>query len=238
MAGGADAASERVLEHAQPGDWVFVAHHKSGTTVGRYLATALCTAASRRILTYTYREVPHDDRGRRGYRPRCHLLNKIYNEDATRWLGFVRDGGMLVHFMRSPAAMVASGYLFHLRGSEIHFVSHGRGSAKFSADWAEAYAEHWQRRWQKRGIGEFDEGWDRDPGPLAPLVDRACTAMSGSAAQPNEAAPGWVIAPLWLSPHLTYRQAGRHATFESQPACSSSSVGNATAAARGPRMSL
>ena len=122
MVGGADAAAERVLQHAQPGDWVFVAHHKSGTTVGRYLATALCAAASRRILTYTYREVPHDDRGRREYRPRCHLLNKIYNEDATRWLGFVREGGKLVHFMRSPAAMVASGYLFHLRGSEIHWT--------------------------------------------------------------------------------------------------------------------
>ena len=127
--GEAGDPAESVLDHVRPDDWVFVAHHKSGTTIGRYLVTALCAAAARTTLTYTFREAPQREVGRH-YQPRCHLLNKIYNEDATRWLDFVREGGKLVHFMRSPAAMVASGYLFHLRGSEIHWT----GSAECSRD--------------------------------------------------------------------------------------------------------
>jgi hypothetical protein len=102
-------------------DWVFVAHHKTGTTIGKVLAAALCAAAERHLITYTYREAPLV---KVSPAPMCHFLIKIYDEDIDAWLDHVRSSraARLINFVREPSAMVASGYLFHRRGSELRWT--------------------------------------------------------------------------------------------------------------------
>eukprot|EP00316_Scyphosphaera_apsteinii_P000538 CAMPEP_0119337810 /NCGR_PEP_ID=MMETSP1333-20130426/94756_1 /TAXON_ID=418940 /ORGANISM="Scyphosphaera apsteinii, Strain RCC1455" /LENGTH=911 /DNA_ID=CAMNT_0007348943 /DNA_START=93 /DNA_END=2828 /DNA_ORIENTATION=- len=101
------------------GEWIFVAHHKSGTTVGKVLADELCLAFGRPIYKYTYRERPIEPEAPGA--PLCHFLIKIYAEDLDLWLARVWRSpyNRLVHFVRDPVAMIASGYLFHRRGSEL-----------------------------------------------------------------------------------------------------------------------
>ena len=87
-------------------DWIFVAHHKSGTTVGKALADVLCRASHRPIHKYTYRE-----RIKRTPSGACHFLVKLYLEDAPMWLAHLaaQPHSRLVHFVRDPLQMVASG---------------------------------------------------------------------------------------------------------------------------------
>ena len=76
------SAVRRLHEDADDvADWVFVAHHKTGTTVGKVLAAALCAAAERQLITYTFREAPL---GRISPAPLCHFLVKIYDEVCAR----------------------------------------------------------------------------------------------------------------------------------------------------------
>ena len=51
--------------------------------------------------------------------PLCHFLVKIYPEDLDLWLKRVwrNPHNRLIHFVRDPIEMIASGYLFHRRGA-------------------------------------------------------------------------------------------------------------------------
>ena len=66
------------------GDWIFVAHHKSGTTVGESLARAICTHFGRPLRKYTFREQPAETTHAGG--AACHFLVKVYAEDIRSWL--------------------------------------------------------------------------------------------------------------------------------------------------------
>jgi len=105
------------------GEWIFVAHHKSGTTVGKVLADALCEAFSRPVVKYTYRERPVEPEVPNS--SLCHFLIKIYSEDLDMWLKRLwrNPHNRLIHFVRDPVEMVSSGYLFHKRGSEIEWTN-------------------------------------------------------------------------------------------------------------------
>ena len=57
------------------GDWIFVGHHKSGTTVGSIIARALCLGSGRTFYKYKYRErVRNQLLGETGV---CHFLVKV-----------------------------------------------------------------------------------------------------------------------------------------------------------------
>ena len=57
------------------GDWIFVSHHKSGTTVGSMIARALCLGSGRTFYKYKYRErVRNQLLGESGV---CHYLVKV-----------------------------------------------------------------------------------------------------------------------------------------------------------------
>ena len=83
------------------GDWAFVAHHKTGTTVGEDLARVLCRASGRPVFVYTYREAVQS-RSAFGDRPLCHFLVKAYSVDVEQWRAFLdeRPSNRLVHFVR------------------------------------------------------------------------------------------------------------------------------------------
>jgi len=145
------------------GEWIFVAHHKSGTTVGKVLADALCAASGRRTHKYTFREQPVDTSPPGG--ALCHFLIKIYSEDVDMWMARLARSphNRLVHFVRDPHEMAASGYLFHRRGSELEWTNstqcsrdlctlkeaYGANGTKWSADvmFGEMSAQPWLREY-------------------------------------------------------------------------------------------
>ncbi|KAJ1450738.1 mannosyltransferase putative-domain-containing protein [Pelagophyceae sp. CCMP2097] len=99
---------------ASGGDWIFLAHHKSGTTVGEVLARQICEAHGRELKTHTFREAMAP-----AGKPACYFLIKAYLDDVGDWLDRAVDTqGRVVHIVRDPSAMVLSGYAFHRRGSE------------------------------------------------------------------------------------------------------------------------
>ena len=73
------------LSAAHGGDWLFFAHHKTGTTVGLTLVEALC-GSRRPVVVHTYRERPPDSEWAALQPPTCHFFLKIYDEDLTGWL--------------------------------------------------------------------------------------------------------------------------------------------------------
>ena len=96
---------------AAPDDWVWIAHHKTGTKVAEELARVLCRSSGRRVAKNTWREPPRT----KVARGLCHLVLKLQPQDIARWTG---GGARIVHLVRDPAEMVTSGYLYHRRGSE------------------------------------------------------------------------------------------------------------------------
>ena len=85
------------------------------------LARTLCRAVGRVTIPIIFRELPPDPAAMVPTRePKCFFMVKIHAEDLDGWLNHLwsRPGGRLVHLIRAPEEMVASGYLYHFRGSE------------------------------------------------------------------------------------------------------------------------
>eukprot|EP00928_Gymnodinium_smaydae_P028901 TRINITY_DN21917_c0_g1_i3.p1 TRINITY_DN21917_c0_g1~~TRINITY_DN21917_c0_g1_i3.p1 ORF type:complete len:841 (+),score=67.92 TRINITY_DN21917_c0_g1_i3:72-2594(+) len=108
-----------MFSHTGEGDWVFAMHHKSGTTVAMLMALDMCNKSGRAILRYSAREK------RPACKRCCHILIKLDTEDLDDWLQHVEShpSSRLIHFVRDPVEMVASGYRYHWRGSEPEWTN-------------------------------------------------------------------------------------------------------------------
>ena len=123
---GTARSSRRPSPFAGEGDWVFLAHHKSGTMVGLAIARTLCSARGRVTTLVIFRELPPDPQEMVPTRePMCFFMTTVYEEDLDGWLDHLwsRAGGRLVHMIRAPEEMVESGYKYHHRGSESSWTA-------------------------------------------------------------------------------------------------------------------
>ena len=100
-------------------DWVFIAYHKTGSSMLIPLVQVLCQHAGRRTYKHHFREIPERQCPDAGC---CYVLRHLFEYDAERWSSFAfgdpNAGTRLVHLIRDPIALVVSGYLYHESGSE------------------------------------------------------------------------------------------------------------------------